>query len=73
MENKNTDDKYSLDWLGCDGCIFNQGKPGWPVCNHPKGVRFLYGNRCINNKIHSEVNTGQVTIINEKSDANKCD
>jgi hypothetical protein len=42
------DDKYSLDWLGCDGCAFNQGKPGWPVCDHPTGVRFVFGNKCMN-------------------------
>jgi hypothetical protein len=43
MENKETktDDKYSLDWLGCDGCAFNQGKRGSPVCDHPKGLKLV--------------------------------
>ncbi len=42
------DDEYSLDWLGCKGCVYNVGKPDWPVCDHPNGVRLVFGHHCIN-------------------------
>jgi hypothetical protein len=49
-----SDDKYSLDWLGCNGCAYNVGKPGWPVCDHPNGVKLVYGSCCIHRTTYKE-------------------
>lgn len=34
--------------LDCVGCRYNQGTAEQPVCEHPKGVRMVFGARCVN-------------------------
>lgn len=46
MESKGVNEFFTE--LGCKDCGYNQGTAKQPVCGHPKGVRMVFGARCVN-------------------------